>query len=181
MEQTRQPEKTRWRTLLRSYKYVLLVAAAGILCLLWPSRSSQEAAVPSAAETMDLERVQAEMEEILGTIQGVGQLRLMLTVDAGAQRELAGDTSLSYSGSTTAARSSATVIFTPRDAPFFPAAFIMALTPSTSAAALEATAQITSSEMWMQPISSGCVIYSLLSFMAADTPSVWYHWLDDLL
>ena len=114
MEQTRQPEKTRWRTLLRSYKYVLLVAAAGILCLLWPSRSSQEAAVPSAAETMDLERVQAEMEEILGTIQGVGQLRLMLTVDAGAQRELAGDTSLSYSGSTTApeeySRSAQTVV-----------------------------------------------------------------------
>ena len=114
MEQTRQPEKTRWRTLLRSYKYVLLVAAAGILCLLWPSRSSQEAAVPSAAETMDLERVQAEMEEILGTIQGVGQLRLMLTVDAGAQRELAGDTSLSYSGPTTApeeySRSAQTVV-----------------------------------------------------------------------
>ena len=103
MEQERTQGKRKWLALIGSYKYVLIVVAAGILCLAWPSRSPTEPEQEAAgASSMDLEAIQTEMEEILGAIQGVGELRLMLTVDTGTQRELAGDTSLSYSGETTA-------------------------------------------------------------------------------
>ena len=103
MEQERKQGKRKWLALIGSYKYVLIVVAAGILCLAWPSRSPTEPQTADvSAPSMDLEAMQTEMEEILGAIQGVGELRLMLTVDTGTQRELAGDTSLSYSGETTA-------------------------------------------------------------------------------
>ena len=103
------------------YKAVLLVIAAGVVCLLWPSGgggdkeiSLTEAADQPSAEEARLERIQEEMEEILGRIQGVGQLQLMLTVDRGTEQVLAGDSSLSYSGDTAApedySRSSETVV-----------------------------------------------------------------------
>ena len=39
------------------------------------------------------------MENILRAIDGVGELRLMLTVDSGTKRELAQDTTAARSGS----------------------------------------------------------------------------------
>ncbi len=90
--------------LLGKYKYVLLVAAVGVLCLLWPGGDApaekEEAAAP-VRET-ELEQMQQEMESILGKIQGVGQVQLMLTLDKGKESVLAEDSSLSYSGDTRA-------------------------------------------------------------------------------
>ena len=102
MEQEKKQGGKKWLAVLGTYKYVLIVIAAGILCLAWPSASREEEAERAAEGQVDAGALQAEMEEILGAIQGVGELRLMLTVDTGPQRELAGDTSLSYSGSTQA-------------------------------------------------------------------------------
>lgn len=103
------------------YKAVLLVIAAGILCLLWPSGGGgdketdfTEKTSSEDQELQQLEAIQTEMEEILGHIRGVGQLQLMLTVDRGREQVLAGDTTLSYSGPTAApedySRSSETVV-----------------------------------------------------------------------
>ena len=114
MEQQKQRGEKKWLTWIKSYKYVLIVVAAGVLCLAWPDGGGQREEQREVSASADLEAVQSEMEEILGTIRGVGQLRLMLTVDTGAQRELAGDTSLSYSGDTAApsdySRTSETVV-----------------------------------------------------------------------
>ena len=114
MEQEKQRGKKKWLTWIKSYKYVLIVVAAGVLCLTWPSGGEKSEETQRGIAPDDLETIRAEMEEILGAIQGVGQLRLMLTVDTGAQRELAGDTSLSYSGDTSApedySRTSETVV-----------------------------------------------------------------------
>ena len=114
MEQEKPSGKRKWLALIGSYKYVLIVAAAGVLCLLWPGGEERDAPEQTASIQADAAAVQAEMEEILRAIQGVGQLRLMLTVDTGPQRELAGDSSLSYSGATAApedyARTSETVV-----------------------------------------------------------------------
>ena len=52
--------------------------------------------------TAQKERVQAEMEEILGQISGVGQVRVMLTADTDGERQLARDTELTYRGEPTA-------------------------------------------------------------------------------
>ena len=50
------------------------------------------------------------MENILRAIDGVGELRLMLTVDSGTKRELAQDTTAERSGSEDTKRKSETVV-----------------------------------------------------------------------
>ena len=91
--------------MLGKYKYVLLVLLAGVVCLAWPSASRAEAPEPEKAEIDtggETERLQQEMEEILGKISGVGQVEVMLTLDRGSESVLAEDTALSYSGQTQA-------------------------------------------------------------------------------
>ena len=56
------------------------------------------------------------MERLLSKVDGIGSVRLMLTLESGERQELAEDTELSYSGDTAApedyARRSETVIVT---------------------------------------------------------------------
>ena len=59
---------------------------------------SPAATAPTAVE----QDLQADMEEILGTISGVGQVKVLLTVDSDGERQLAQNTELAYSGSTAA-------------------------------------------------------------------------------
>ena len=83
------------------YKYAALVALIGAVLLLWPSGTARTDGT-SRAETAESGNIQAELEEILGTIQGVGQVRVMLTGDSGGARQLGQDTELTYSGATEA-------------------------------------------------------------------------------
>lgn len=91
---------------LLRYKYVLLVAAAGVALLLWPESpsaslggSAQESAQTAGAEEA-LREMESAMEDILKKIQGVGQVDVMLTLQSGGELVLAEDSSLRYSGST---------------------------------------------------------------------------------
>ena len=81
--------------LLSKYKYVMIVLLAGIVCL-------------------EILQLQQEMEDILSKMQGVGELRLMLTLDQGSSKALAQDASLNYSGAPAApedySRSASTVV-----------------------------------------------------------------------
>lgn len=103
------------RRIWDKYKFVALVALAGAVLLLWPSGSGDAAehASPQAAPAAQAE-LQAEMEDILGRIHGVGEVQVLLTVDSDGERQLAEDSELSYSGSTAApedySRSSQTVL-----------------------------------------------------------------------
>ena len=83
------------------YKFAALVMLIGAVLLLWPSGKSstgksdgQQADIVTEAAD-----VQREMEDILGTMSGVGQVKVMLTVDSDGERQLAQDTELTYSGS----------------------------------------------------------------------------------
>lgn len=82
------------------WKYAALIAAAGAALLLLPGGGE---AAASDAPTESLEQTAREMEErmeaILRTIDGVGELHLMLAADTGAEQHLARDTVTSYSGS----------------------------------------------------------------------------------
>lgn len=82
---------------LKRYKYVLLVAALGVFLLLLPDGEEREtgAAGISAAEDFDRLALQKEMERILSSLDGVGSLSLMLTVDGGGEYALAQDESSS--------------------------------------------------------------------------------------
>lgn len=87
------------------YRYALLVLLLGTVLMLLPD-GKQEAGVPDPqTETVfDREAVQREMERILSEIDGVGRLRLMLTVSSGGERELAQNESVSRSESGEGAR-----------------------------------------------------------------------------
>ena len=84
------------------YKYAILVALIGAGLLLWPSG---EGILPgktasSGSETAAVRELQSEMETILGSMSGVGQVRVLLTVESDGERQLAQDTELEYSGPT---------------------------------------------------------------------------------
>ena len=102
------------RRIWDKYKFVALVALAGAVLLLWPGGDGKtaERASPQAAALVEAE-LQQEMEDILGRIQGVGEVQVLLTVESDGERQLAQDSELSYSGSTAApedySRSSQTV------------------------------------------------------------------------
>ena len=120
-----QGKKPVWKAALGKYKYVLLVIAAGVVLLLWPSAADraageEETAGQAAAQASDaMQSMKEEMEEILGKMEGVGQVQVMLTVDRGAETVLAEDSSLSYSGATSApddySRSTETVVLSGSD------------------------------------------------------------------
>ena len=90
------------RKLWNRYKYVVFVVLIGAGLLLWPSGTTDtDRFLPEQnmkAEPRDLE---TEMADILGAMSGVGQVRVMLTVDSDGERQLAQDTELTYSGSGT--------------------------------------------------------------------------------
>ena len=88
------------RKLWDRYKYAALVALIGAGLLLWPSgKGGTEAVLRQQSSTEETRDIQVEMEDILGTISGVGQVKVMLTVDSDGERQLAQDTELTYSGS----------------------------------------------------------------------------------
>lgn len=91
------------RKLWDKYKFAALVALIGAGLLLWPSGSNDPQGIAAAPQTEPEGRdLQTEMADILGTISGVGQVKVMLTVDSDGERELAQDTELTYSGDTKA-------------------------------------------------------------------------------
>ena len=84
------------------YKYAALVALAGAGLLLWPVLEPPEENRQEAVTLQESPDIRREMEEILGAMDGVGQVKVMLTVDSDGERQLAQDTVLSYSGETAA-------------------------------------------------------------------------------
>ena len=88
------------RKLWDRYKYAALVVLIGAGLLLWPSgKGGTETTLRQQSSTEEARDIQAEMEDILGTMSGVGQVKVMLTVDSDGERQLAQDTELTYSGS----------------------------------------------------------------------------------
>ena len=94
------------RKLWDKYKFVGLTVLIGVGLLLWPSgkkMTGTSGSSPAASEPAGAEQdLQADMEEILGAISGVGQVKVLLTVDSYGERQLAQNTELAYSGSTAA-------------------------------------------------------------------------------
>ena len=114
----------KWLEGLKKYRLAALAALLGIVLMLFPKTrkagicmllpGGNAEAEPTAgrpdAEAFDRGAVQEEMENILRAIDGVGELRLMLTVDSGTKRELAQDTTTERSGSEDVKRKSETVV-----------------------------------------------------------------------
>lgn len=95
------------------YKYAVLVVLIGAGLLLLPA-GRRAAEAPAEAQVAAEPDLQAALEEILGNISGVGQVKVLLTLDSDGEAQLAQDTELSYSGNTASpedyARRSKTVL-----------------------------------------------------------------------
>lgn len=103
------------RKLWNKYKYVALVLLIGVGLLLWPvGTGSGEKPLPEQVLQISERDLETEMAEILGMISGVGQVRVLLTVESDGEKQLAQDTNLSYRGDSAApedySRSSETVL-----------------------------------------------------------------------
>lgn len=82
--------------LLGQYKYVLIVIAAGILLLIWPSGQEKEsvaeqAGLTGAEEDFSVEALEERLSQVLSRVDGAGEVSVVLTVQSGMERVLATD------------------------------------------------------------------------------------------
>lgn len=89
---------------LKKYRLVLLVLAAGVVLLLWPSGSAGPAgaSAPGPAEApgpdFDLAGLEAKLERVLSKIDGAGEVTVALTVRDGVEQVYAFDEAVSRDG-----------------------------------------------------------------------------------
>ncbi len=86
----------RWKGALKNYQYVLLVIAAGVGLLLLPaggggSRQGEETPVQEEGASFDLEAFEKKLAQTLSQVEGVGEARVVLTLDGGSRQVLARD------------------------------------------------------------------------------------------
>ena len=72
----------RLRSILTKYRYVLLVAVAGLALMLFPT--GPEEAEPAAAVATE-ESLESRLEAILSRIDGAGEVKVLLTEDRGGE------------------------------------------------------------------------------------------------
>lgn len=84
------------------YKYVVMILLIGSLLMLIPGKQETEEQIQQKPENLctETQTLQTEMESILGEMSGVGQIKVLLTLETDGGRQLAEDTELEYSGST---------------------------------------------------------------------------------
>ena len=88
----------KWTGLLKKYRLAALVVLLGVVLMLLPTGGKAQTSGDSSelpGETYSLEETEQRMAEVLGTIDGVGRVRIMLTLRAGSSLRLAEDSSLS--------------------------------------------------------------------------------------
>ena len=99
-------EKKEWRNAFAAlkekvgaYKFALLVAAVGLLLLLWPQgeeQTGQESApVADTAVNFSVEQLETKLEHALGRISGVGEVTVVLTAETGVDNVYATDRAMS--------------------------------------------------------------------------------------
>lgn len=86
-------KKIAWSKLLGRYKFPFLILLAGVVLMVLPSLGKKGTPEVSSATVsgFSLEETESRMEELLSQIDGVGKLRLMLTVSGASQLRLAED------------------------------------------------------------------------------------------
>ena len=90
----------KWTGLLKKYRYAALIVLAGVVLMLLPAGGSKADSGGDSSETAEsfsLEETEKRMAEVLGTIDGVGRVRIMLTLRSGSTLRLAEDSAISDS------------------------------------------------------------------------------------
>ncbi len=81
------------RALLGRYRLPLLVVLAGVALMLLPVGTESGEAEDAETAEFSLTETEAHMAEVIGTIDGVGRVKVMLTLRSGETLELAEDSS----------------------------------------------------------------------------------------
>ena len=87
--QWKKPEAEQVWKLLEKYKYVLIILAAGLILLLWPTGEKEkrsESADHSAPEEFDLAALEEKLSQILSQVEGAGKVTVALTVKSGMEQ-----------------------------------------------------------------------------------------------
>lgn len=79
------PPKQRINALLAKYKYPVLILLVGLGLMLLPSGKDVEIQDPPAETAPIAENLEAELAAILSQIEGAGQVRVLLTEEAGRE------------------------------------------------------------------------------------------------
>ena len=87
------------RSLFDRYKFVLVVILAGVVLLLLPSFGGEkrgggavESSQESGSDPFQVEELERKLEQALAQIDGVGEVRVVLTLQSGPRRILAQST-----------------------------------------------------------------------------------------
>lgn len=105
--------KQRLTDLISRYKYVLVIVLAGIFLMLLPTGESKPQPTVAQVDTA-IPGISEQLEQILSQIQGVGRVRVMLTVARGEQTIYASDQDSSRSSENQSLRTE-TVLITNED------------------------------------------------------------------
>ena len=83
------------REVLKKYRFAALVALAGIVLMVLPGGKKDGGSEESCAQDggFSLEETEKRMAEVLGSVEGVGKVRVMLTLRSGETLSLAEDSS----------------------------------------------------------------------------------------
>ena len=87
--QWKRPEAEQLWKLLEKYKYVLVILAAGLILLLWPTGKKEERpedAGSGAQEEFDLAALEEKLSRILSQVEGAGKVTVALTVKSGMEQ-----------------------------------------------------------------------------------------------
>ncbi|MBD5084683.1 MAG: stage III sporulation protein AG [Clostridiales bacterium] len=87
--QWKKPEAEQVWKLLEKYKYVLIILAAGLILLLWPTGEKEkqsESADRSAPEEFDLAALEEKLSQTLSQVEGAGKVTVALTVKSGMEQ-----------------------------------------------------------------------------------------------
>ena len=86
--------KEKWSGILKKYRFAALVALAGVVLMLLPTGTKTDKAEDTAEdEGFSLTETEQRMAEVIGAIDGVGRVKVMLTLRSGETLSLAEDSS----------------------------------------------------------------------------------------
>ena len=86
----------KWTGLLKKYRLAALVVLLGVVLMLLPTGGKAQTSGDGGEtlwETFSLEETEKRMAEVLGSVEGVGKVRVMLTLRSGETLSLAEDSS----------------------------------------------------------------------------------------
>ena len=84
--------KEKWLTVLSRYKFPAIMLLLGVALMLLPvGKKSAAATEETPQQGFDLEAMERQMEELVGCIDGVGRVKVMLTLRTGPTLSLASD------------------------------------------------------------------------------------------